>query len=248
MTTIWLTQSEPSVHDLQRFLRADFQRVCPVPFTRARVVEGLDWVTLGQKMAEMDRLIFTSGHAIRLWHARYPSWCADHRAQHCAAIGPTTGQQLQTLGHPHVMYPAAVEAGTEGLLAMLPPVPKEKIGIITGVQRRGVLETTLVARGHDVLCAPLYDMDHDGKAIDRWRRALMPGDVTVVASRVTLHHMLSVMAQDHDATLFAQCGWVVASDRLASLWAVAQPTLSITVAASMDHDAIGHAIAQAVPH
>ena len=231
MPTVWLTQSTPSVDVLAEALRPSHANVCALPIMQAIKQCDLVDAVLANKVSACDTLLFTSGHAIRFWHQRFPHWPRSQTQQY-VAMGPSTAAQMAQFGYHPIVHLEAAQSGSEALLRQLRSWPQQRFAVITGQQRRGVLEQQLSARGHDVCCVPLYRMDPIAAHVLRWHTALQPGDVTVMASAWTQQCLQAAMHAHLDLALLQACHWVVVSERLGASWSQMHPTLPITVASS----------------
>lgn len=193
---------------------------------------------VAQDLDRFDIVIVTSRHAVQHGISRladcWPQWPAQQR---WLAVGAATASALTAHGI-HAEAPA--DARSEGLLGLpaLSDVAGRRVLLLTGEGGRGLLDSTLVARGALVTRLAVYRRvadDHAGAALDAFRHtAGNPGARAVlVTSGDALQNLLRL------APWLREDGshLVVASDRIGALARAAGFT-RITVAASAVDDVL----------
>lgn len=211
--------------------RAPLLAIEPLPESAAdrAVVQDLD---------RFDIVIVTSRHAVQHGVARladcWPQWPAQ---QQWLAVGTATASALAAHG---IHADAPADARSEGLLALpaLNNIAGRRVLLITGEGGRGLLDSTLAARGALVTRLAAYRRvadDRAGAALDAFRRAAgnSRARAVLVTSGDALQNLLGLAPWLRgDGTHV-----VVASDRIGALARDAGLT-RVTVAASAVDDAL----------
>ena len=166
-----------------------------------------------------DVLLFTSPNAVRaaLTLAALPPRSLQ---QHWLAVGAGTQRALARAGI-NAIAPARMDS--EGLLALpaLTQVQAKRIGLITGLGGRGVLQPALEARGAQVIRADVYARTRVPIPEHRWQ---LLADVLQMPQRVALAlssaEALQALLVQLPATLLPALHGIriiAASERLASI-------------------------------
>lgn len=133
--------------------------------------------------ADVDLVIFTSANAVRFGVMLLEGM---PRTLAIAAIGPATARALRTAGYRSTLEPL-LSIDSEGLLAhpQLMQVSGQKVLLIKGVGGRGVLTSTLAARGALVTCIDVYERrptKHSALQLKQTAQRIATGDIHVVTA------------------------------------------------------------------
>lgn len=193
---------------------------------------------VAQDLDRFDIVIVTSRHAVQHGVSRladcWPQWPAQQR---WLAVGAATASALAAHGI-HAEAPA--DARSEGLLALpaLADVTGRRVLLLTGEGGRGLLDSTLAARGALVTRLAVYRRTADDRAsaaLDAFRSTTGGGRAraVLVTSGDALQNLLGLAPWLREDRTHI----VVASDRIGALARDAGLT-RVTVAASAVDDAL----------
>lgn len=197
---------------------------------------------VAQDLDRFDIVIVTSRHAVQHGIPRLENFWPQWPAHLCwLAVGSATAGALAAHG---IVAQAPADARSEGLLALpaLTDVAGRRVLLLTGEGGRGLLDSTLAARGATVTRLAAYRRVSDaqaGAALDAFRRAGGSAQrrAVLVSSGDALQNLLGLAPWlREDGTQV-----VVASSRIADM-ARAHGLPRVTVAASAVDDALVDAL------